>query len=254
MKIDGFSPGTPCWIDLSTPDPEASSAFYSGLFGWDIEVGGPEVGSYRMCLADGDAVAGIAGIGTVDAPSSWRPYLSVVDADQTMDQASRSGGSALADPMDVSDLGRMAVISDPTGAAIGIWQPRGFHGASRVGEPNAYIWSELITGDVRASVAFYDAVFGLHEMGERIGDTEACQLGAGEHPIVGILAKPDAESDTQDRWEIYFVVRSLEDTCVQALSLGGQVHDGPIGLPIGRIAHLSDSTGAAFGILQPQHA
>ena len=53
--------GTPCWVELSADDPAAANAFYASLFGWDIEVSGPEFGGYGVARVDGHRVAGIGG-------------------------------------------------------------------------------------------------------------------------------------------------------------------------------------------------
>ena len=253
MKIDAFSPGTPCWADLTSSDPDGAAAFYSELFGWTVVAGGPEVGGYQMCTLDGDPVAGIVGMASESVPSAWMPYLAVSTATDTIVHVEAAGGHVVAGPDQVADLGWMCVVTDATGAAIGLWQKDSFSGFSRVGEPSAYIWSELLTSSVATSVGFYESVFGLRPLSDVIGDIEACQMAIDEMPIVGVLAKAEDDSASSDRWEIYFVVASLEATCSQAIELGGTVVDGPIGLPVGRIAHLVDPTGAGFGILQPQH-
>jgi len=250
MKIESFTRSTPCWIDLASSDPDGAAAFYAALFGWTVEKGGPETGFYQMCYLDGDAVAGLSGPPPGASARGWQPYLKSDDIEASFRAVEASGGSPLLGPHQVLELGYMAGVTDQTGASIGLWQPLEFEGMQRVGEPGAYIWSELVTSDVQTSVAFYNAAFGLRPLDEVVGETEACQLATEEMPIVGVVAKAEALADQPDRWEVYFVVDSLEDACVVALANGGRVDDEPVGLPFGRIQHLTDPFGASFGILQ----
>ena len=71
-----------------------------------------------------------------------------------------AGGGVLAPPMDVMDLGKMAIFTDTTGAAFGVWQPGTFIGAARVNGAGALCWNELGTRDVEGAKAFYGEVFG----------------------------------------------------------------------------------------------
>ncbi len=159
-EITKYEPGTPSWVDLGTPDPVDASRFYSGLFGWSITEGPPEAGGYRMCMLDGKAVAGLGMQMNTDMPPWWTTYISVADADETAVAIKEDGGSLLVEPMDVLDVGRMAVAVDPAGAVFSIWQPRLHIGAGIVNDVNTFCWNELMTRNPQRSVEFYGAVFG----------------------------------------------------------------------------------------------
>src|SRR5256714_10530079 len=157
-----FAPGTPSWVELSTKDPDAAAAFYGEVMGWTATEPGPveETGGYRMFQQDGHNVGGLIGLMQEGQPTVWGAYISVSDADAIVDRAQMAGGSVLVGPMDVMDLGRMAILADPSGAVFGIWEPRGFEGADIVNEPNSLGWFEVLTRDTEAGKAFYPAVFG----------------------------------------------------------------------------------------------
>src|SRR5579859_4451867 len=157
-----YAPGTPSWVDLSTPDPDASAAFYGELMSWSTIEPGPaeETGGYRMFQHDGHTVAGLMGHTEEGQPTAWATYISVVDADETAEKVTAAGGSVLMGPMDVTDVGRMAFFADPTGAAFGIWQPGTFAGAELVNQPGSLCWNDVLTRDAEADKAFYSAVFG----------------------------------------------------------------------------------------------
>ena len=146
--------GTPCWVDLGVDDIVKASAFYAGLFGWEIQAGPPEAGGYVMCLTNGRPVAGIGPKqGPPGTPPAWTTYLAADDADNTARMVKTAGGQVLMEPMDVMDVGRMAVAADPGGAVFGIWQAR-----THIGVGLAVMGHELLhesrIGFVDQSLAF----------------------------------------------------------------------------------------------------
>src|SRR4051794_38236280 len=128
--IDRHEPGTPSWIDLGSPDQEASKRFYGGLFGWEAMSPGPpeETGGYEMFTMRGRLVAGL-GPQQSPGPPYWTTYVSTDDADKTVAAAREAGATVFMEPMDVMEAGRMAVFADPVGAVISVWQPNQHPGA-----------------------------------------------------------------------------------------------------------------------------
>jgi predicted enzyme related to lactoylglutathione lyase len=127
-----YPPGTPSWVELSSPDADASAKFYGDLMGWKATDPGPaeETGGYRMFQQDGQNVGGLMAHMQEGQPTAWATYVSVADADETADKVKAAGGSVMVEPMDVMDIGRMAFFADPTGAVFGVWQPKTFTGAA----------------------------------------------------------------------------------------------------------------------------
>src|ERR671934_785513 len=114
-------PGTFSWSELVTSDADAAKTFYSQLFGWvydDAPI--PDGGVYSMALRDGKRVAALFASG--DQPPHWNCYVTVASADETTAKARELGANVLADPFDVMDVGRMAVFTDPAGAALCVWE------------------------------------------------------------------------------------------------------------------------------------
>ena len=161
-KMTSYVPGTPNWVDLAVADMLDSAEFYGGLFGWEVpeQPNGAEMGGYRRARRDGDDVAGMMPVQQEGQPRVWSTYVAVEDAAATVAMVKEAGGSVMFEPMDVMDLGKMAIFSDPGGAVIGVWEPGTFAGATRVNEPGALCWNELGTRDVEGAKAFYNAVFG----------------------------------------------------------------------------------------------
>jgi predicted enzyme related to lactoylglutathione lyase len=249
-----YAPGIPCWVDLGSPDVEAAAGFYSGLFGWEAPElpNSAEMGGYRRATKDGLDVAGMMPLMQDGQPPAWSSYVSVADADATAAAVKEAGGSVIAEPMDVADLGRMAVFADPTGAVFGIWQPGTFAGAGRVNEPGALAWNELGTRDIDAAKAFYGAVFGWeiedHDMGEMGTYTEWKVDGNSVGGMMDVSGRlPD---EIPAHWLVYFAVENTDAAVETVKSSGGGVSFGPIDIPAGRFAIVTDPHGAAFAVIQ----
>ena len=119
-----FAPGTPCWVDLLTSDPDKARSFYGALLGWTSEDGGEEFGGYVSFASDGHGVGGMMrNTPEMGSPDGWTTYISTDDIDATVNRATEAGGTVMSPAMAVADLGSMAVLVDPVGAVFGVWQP-----------------------------------------------------------------------------------------------------------------------------------
>ncbi len=258
-QVTKHAPGTPSWVDLGTPDLEGSAAFYAGLFGWEAhKAPEPEAGGYTMFTKDGHNVAGMGPLMNDDQPSAWATYVTVTDADAAVGAALDAGGQVLLPPMDILDAGRMAILFDPTGAAISVWQPRSHVGAGLVNEPGSLCWNELTTRGARETEAFYGAVFGWHfhtstfatPDGDEMSYTEL-RLTPDGAPIGGMIVMDESwPDDMPSHWMTYFAVADTDATAALAAELGGAVPVPPIDIPPGRMAVLNDPSGAYFTVLQ----
>jgi predicted enzyme related to lactoylglutathione lyase len=248
-----YAPGTPCWIDLSTPDQDAAGDFYGGLFGWSVEEGeNPEAtGGYREARLRGKAVGGVMRLMEAGQPPAWMTYMATDDVDATAARVGEAGGQVLAEPMDVLDFGRMAVFADPTGAVFGVWQAGTHFGAELVNEPGALSWNELNTRDIGAAKAFYGAVFGWgFEDNEVEGTGTYTSIKLGEDMIAGMLDMTGrAPEAVPAHWQLYFAVEDCDATVAKAKELGGNLGFGPIDIPPGRFAIVSDPHGAHFAVI-----
>ena len=244
-------PGTPAWVDLASPDVAASVAFYSGLFGWNANDLGPEAGNYPMCDLDGLNVAGIGPIMMPGQPPAWLSYVNVADADATVAKVTAAGGTVFAGPIDVMEAGRMAVFADPTGAALGIWQPVQHPGADLVNEPGSLVWNELNTRDTEVAIPFYAEVFGWGSNTNPMGELGAyTEWTMGDRTLGGMLPMPAALPDEVPAfWLVYFAVGDCDQAAATAADLGATVMQPPMDIPPGRMAVITDPVGATFALL-----
>ena len=124
-EFTSYAHGTPCWVDVTSPELDQAIEFYTGLFGWEAHTAPqPEAGGYTMFTLHGKYVAAGSPPQQEGTPAHWTTYLASDDVDDTATKIRDAGGTVLADPFDVFDSGRMAVAQDPTGAVFGVWQAK----------------------------------------------------------------------------------------------------------------------------------
>lgn len=250
MPIRESAPlGAPCWIDLLSSDPDRAEEFYGRLFGWTALHIGPEFGNY-VNFRKGDAV--VAGMmrndGATGAPDAWTVYLASADAKATAEAAVAEGGQVLLEPHAVADLGSFAVLSDPGGAVVGLWQPGTFPGTGVVGEAGAPVWHELHTREYARVVDFYRTVLGWDTA--VLGDTDefrytTMESGGTSHAGVmdGRAFLPEGVPST---WQVYLGAEDVDATLAEVERLGGSVRQPAEDTPWGRLAQAADPTGAVF--------
>lgn len=254
MPPTNHSDGAPCWIDLMTSDTVKARKFYGALFGWTFETGDEaKYGGYITAAKEGKTVAGMMQKQDAQAgmPDMWSTYLRSDDAAATVQAAVRHGGQVYLEPMDIPEQGRMAVIADATGAAVGIWEPREMTGYGAAAEAGTPAWHELHTKDYATAVKFYQDVFGWET--DVMSDTPEFRyttLGAGDAAKAGIMdASGYLPAEVPSNWQVYFAVEDADASIEKAVSMGAKVIDAPEDSPFGRIATLADPTGAMFKIV-----
>jgi predicted enzyme related to lactoylglutathione lyase len=253
-----YTPGTPSFVDLASPDPAASQQFYGTLFGWTYDgqdTGDPE-NPYFMARQGGKDVAGLmrlsADMQAGGMPPVWSMYVTVADVEASVAKAKELGGSVFMEPTDVMDAGRMAVLADPAGAVFCLWQAKEAIGSEIVNEPYAFTWSELITPDPAAVKGFYTGLFGwgANDVPMEGGpDYTLWTVGGPDNGVAGAAAPP--MPGMPSFWGIYFAVDDTDAIVEKAKGLGAQVMAEPMDIPeVGRFAMLVDPQGAAFNVIK----
>ncbi len=249
MEVQRYDHGVPCWVDLGTPDVEAAIAFYGGLFGWSATVGPPEAGGYAIAELKGKPVAGL-GPQMNPGPPFWATYVNVTDADAITPLVTANGGSVIAEPFDVMDVGRMGIFVDPTGAVFSVWQAKAHIGAGLVNEPGTLSWNELVTTDIDAAKPFYKAVFGWDADTQGAPPNTYTEWKLNGRTIGGAMPKPPMmPAEVPSNWGVYFAVDDTDASVAKAGELGGSTIMPPMDIEPGRFAVLSDPAGAVFNVI-----
>jgi predicted enzyme related to lactoylglutathione lyase len=202
-----------------------------------------------MCFAHGDDVAAIAR--QDQHPAHWNNYVSVTSAEETAEKARELGATVIEEPFDVMEFGRMALLADPGGAMLCVWEPREHIGAGRVNDLGCMGWNELQTRDPEAAGEFYSGLFGWGiEPIEQDGMLVYTTIENAGSQNGGFMPMSEQQGDAPSFWVPYFTVASCDETVEKARVLGGALFAGPLDLPAGRIAVVGDPQGAAFAIFE----
>ncbi|MGH8859778.1 MAG: VOC family protein [Jatrophihabitantaceae bacterium] len=252
IRDTAWPDGTPCWIDLMTPDPEGARNFYGGLFGWEFQVGDESTGFYAMGSLGGHAVAGIGQIQMAGHPPVWTTYLAAADAEAAGDAVVRAGGNIVAPTLDVMDFGRMGIAQDPARGTFGIWQAGTNIGTEVFNESATPVWNELLTRDFAGSKDFYAAVFSYTYTEIGGGGVDYATIEVNGNTVGGLGTLPaEMPEQVPPHWLTYFAVDDVDATLERALSLGGTVQRPAADMPYGRHAGLADPAGAGFAVIKP---
>lgn len=242
------------WYDLMTKDIDAAVDFYGKVIGWGTQPfeGGDK--PYTMWTAGGKPIGGVMSTDPEtmgEAPPSWMAHITTPDVDATATRVKERGGSVLSEPMDIPNVGRFAVVSDPQGAAFSIFAPA--EESPDQGEapgPGEFSWNELATTDYRAAFDFYRELFGWEVANDfDMGEMGMYRVYKGNgRDIGGMFDKPD-QMPGPPFWLYYVSVESVDRTAEAVKQHGGQVLNGPMEVPGGDwIAQCMDPQGAAFAI------
>jgi predicted enzyme related to lactoylglutathione lyase len=268
---DGYIPGVPCWIDASQPDPEAVLDFYSGLFGWEFENVMPpdSEGKYFVGRLRGRDAAAVGSIPEGAPPMAmWNTYIWVDSADETAAKVREAGGNVVTEPFDIPGSGRMAVVTDPEGAAFCLWQAKEHKGAQVVNEHGSVNFNGLNTRDVDGAKSFYGSVFGWTTLALDAGEMwtlpgygdhlerdnpglreQTAEMG-GPEGFVDVVASinpiPEDRPDTPAHWSVTFAVDDADATAAKATELGGTVVVPPFDAPWVRLTIINDPQAAMF--------
>jgi predicted enzyme related to lactoylglutathione lyase len=241
-----------CWYELTTPDVEASTAFYPRFTGWGTQAFDND---YTMFTTGSIPTAGIFRLSEQMAqqgvPPNWMPYVEATSVDETAKKAASLGGTVIVGPQDIPGTGRFAVLQDPQGATFGIYKSAnvsgGWDGKPVVG---CFSWHELMTTDHGKAFEFYRALFGWNKSGEMDmgGGAMYLMYGQGDAMYGGMFTAPPEMAGMHPFWLVYIHVDDVGKAVDEATKAGAFVQRPRMEIPGGTIAILGDPEGAAFAL------
>jgi len=254
------APGSPCWVDLMSPDVDAAKKYYGAVFGWDADDQTDDDGNYTYTLyfQDGKVVTGMgaqppemAGV-----PPTWNTYIAVEDPAATAAKVTEAGGGVMMPPMQVMSAGEMAIFTDPSGAAFSVWKAGDHFGAEICNEPDTWSWNELLSRDIDAVLPFYSAVFGWTYDPMDMGPMGTYHVieGGDNNGLGGLMAMPSEMPDmVPSHWAVYFTVDDIAASIEKATAAGGTVLQEPFPIPgIGTSCVLGDPHHGVLQLMQPE--
>jgi predicted enzyme related to lactoylglutathione lyase len=246
--------GSFVWQELNTADTAAAGAFYPKVLGWRIQTS-PHSASYSMFATASGPVAGMMRLPDdarqMGARPHWLPYIGADDVDGTVGSAERLGAKVLHAASDIANnIGRFAVLSDPQGAAFGVYRPGQAMPAAPKGTPTAgsFSWQELATTDSEAAFEFYSKLFGWQAMQRMDMGPAGSYLIFGRDGVQrGGIYKLSAHTPVP-YWLSYVEVGGADAVAASAREAGARVVNGPMDVPGGRIVQMMDPGGVMFAV------
>jgi uncharacterized protein len=191
---------------------------------------------------------------SANLPPTWLPYVCVYDVDARARQVPKIGGKVLSGPTEMPNVGAWAIVSDPAGGVIGMFEPTQAIPAGGTPRRGEFSWHELGTMDYKAAFDFYRQLFGWektdeHAMGEM---GTYFMFGQKGRPYGGMFNRKDGMPGATG-WLSYIRVNDIEAAAATVKRLGGKVEAGPMEVPGGdRVAMCRDPQGAHFALHQLQ--
>jgi predicted enzyme related to lactoylglutathione lyase len=250
---DSAPVGSPCWVDLATSDANSARAFYGHVLGWESEEPNEQFGGYFNFTRNGVRTAGCMSAMPDSPHDIWSVYLATDDAAKTVEAAGAAGAKVVVPAMQVGELGVMAVLIDPTGASVGMWQPSAFPGLTVLGEHGTPGWFELHTRDYEGALDFYRSVF--HWETDVMSDSDEFRYStmrdpSGDGELAGVM---DASGFLPDgvpaHWSVYFSVDDTDAALSRSGERGGSTLRPAEDTPYGRLATAADPAGAQFKLM-----
>jgi uncharacterized protein len=256
-NVETHTPGDFCWVELVTTDQVAAKKFYSELFCWTtsdfpmapndfystFKIDGRDVGA-ACTLRSEQRARGVR--------AHWNLYIAVENADTAAARAAELGANVISEPFQVSDVGRMAVLQDPTGAVFSMWQAKRHSGFGIKGVPNTFCVADLSTPDQDRASRFYEQLFGWRvEKEDEDSAHNYYHLFNQNEFIGGILPAAFRKPAVPPHWQIYWLVSNCDAVASKAQNLGATLQMPPMTIEnIGRMAVLADPQSAAFAIFE----
>ncbi|MFJ5721689.1 VOC family protein [Streptomyces sp. NPDC093149] len=243
--------GTPCWADAMFPDLDGAKRFYSDVLGWTFGESSSEFGDYTQAYADGRAVAAVVPpMPGQEGPSAWCLYLASPDAAATAARIRENGGETLMDPMQVGEFGTMLLARDPSGVVFGVWQAGTHEGFEAERVPGAFCWAEVFTREPEKSDAFFSAVFPYSMVKIADEQIDFRMFNLGDRTVMGRMRMGDEfPPEVPPHMNVYFTVADCDAAVAKATERGAILRFGPMTIPFGRFAALTDPQGAAFSVI-----
>jgi uncharacterized protein len=243
-----YSIGTPTWVELHSPDVEASIAFYHELFGWKAGEEKRSSGSWMFYSGD-KIVAGVRPLHGTQILPQWITYVSTHDEAQTVNRAKAAGGKVLIETGRDQASG-MILLEDPVGGVFGVFHDDLFGGAQVFNQPISLTFNLLMTRQPYAAKSFYSQIFGWEPRDRNIGGMPFTYFFQGVRGAAGLMAMNEGwPQAVPSHWQISFAVDDADALAARAVELGGEAQPVTASL-FGRITLITDPHGATFSIIQ----
>jgi predicted enzyme related to lactoylglutathione lyase len=242
------------WFEYVSGDAKKAQGFYGEVFGWRVQDVPMGPTPYQMIAVGDKTVGGYAPAPDAKVPPHWLSHLHVENTEKSVADVKRAGGAVQLAPTKIGDYGAMAIVTDPLGGALSLWQSNKPDETGDTPADGHFVWNELWTKDPDKSVAFYKTIAGYGVDTKDMGPMGTYHLfTVGGVPIAG--AMKSSMPNVPQMWLPYVQVASADKTIERAKKLGAEIVVPPTDVPeVGRFAIFKDTLGAVLGIIQQPKA
>jgi uncharacterized protein len=220
---DAVEPGRFVWRDLMTKDMASAKQFYGELFGWRFENARRGDRPYVLARRATIPIAGIVDIsGNADAGSQWLTYMSVSDVDKSVAFVQAERGKVLVEPRDLP-MARVAVVTDPEGAPLGLAQFRRSVPDPSEPSPHHFFWQEYLARDAEQALVFYKRLAGYESVLQESRLDVEYHVLRSTRSRAGLFRLPPQIAGVQPNWLLYVLVSDPAASAARAAALGGRV-------------------------------
>lgn len=254
-EITSYPHGAFCWYELATTDFNAAKNFYSNVFGWDAQMALEQPGmEYLIFTKEGKAIGGLYNLQPpqkeMNLPPHWMPYVNVNSIEDALQAATAAGGNVIMPATEVMEHGRMAIIADPEGGVVSLWQAKNMAGTEIADAHGAPSWNEYASKEPSRSIPFYESVFGWKGNTNNMGGMDYTTFASGENMAAGLWQMPEEMRHLPTHWLTYFTVEGLDAALAKASENGGEVLAPKMYVEgVGYFAVVRDPQGAALGLI-----
>lgn len=260
MSDQKITTGSFYWIDFATPNPEKMKIFYQRVFNWQYSDNPMPDGSVYIMIsaADGGSVGGLfrmpEEMRKAQVPPHINNYIAVESMDKVVENAKNLGATIKAEPFDVFDYGRMAVLIDPTGATFSLWQTKSTDDEEIMAKREThgmFCWQELMTTNVDQAANFYKKLFGWNLQKLDAKSMKYTVIKNQKTDIGGMTMLMPEMKDLPSHWSTYFTTTNLDETVRIIKDNGGNIMTGPQDIPeTGKFAICQAPDGTVFCLFQ----
>jgi hypothetical protein len=245
------------WYELLTTDIAAAKSFYGSVVGWDGQDASTPEFAYTLFTTGRGPVSGLMNLPPearqMGATPRWVGYVAVDAVDASAERIKRLGGAIYVPPTD-SNIGRIAVVTDPQTATFALVEGLR-HAHPEVGDMSAegcVGWHELLAADWSKAFAFYGELFDWRETDANTAPLPSYHVFAAGGRTIGGMFTRLARAPVPF-WLYYFNVGDLDAALRRTEEGGGRIAMGPHELPgDSGIARCIDPQGAMFALQGPR--
>jgi hypothetical protein len=231
--------------------------FYRAVMGWAFEQRVDSDGlPYYVAMSAGEPVAGVRPVR--EPVTDWTVYLATTHLASLVARSEALGGRTFENTHVVPRVGTKALIESPAGARFGVCEIAP-DWSFTAGLPNSLAWAEFVTHLAVQADQYFGELFGY--TGRQFGDgadDDYMVWYAGEDSVIGrVRMMPGTPADVPARWITHFrtpLDRDLDEALYVAHDAGARLRLRPYASPLGKVAVMSDPTGARFALIDPAFA